>query len=239
MEKTFKTKAIVLQKKNWRENDLLFSLYTKDFGRVEAVAVGARRVKSKLVGHLSGLGQVEVMFARGKRFNKVIQAYLEDSLPVEKESDFTYSQSLFEIVQKATHTEEKNEKVWQLLSWTLQAMIGLELNAQKVLLNIFIIKLMEILGYDLQLDNCVKCRQPIYEVKRFSFLSHGFVCVNCKGGEIGFLQHNYTIIKKIQSREVTGEVGLTVQSNETLFLFLKRYLMHHLEREIVSLSMIK
>mgnify|MGYP003994390945 CR=1 FL=1 len=71
MEKTFKTKAIVLQKKNWRENDLLFSLYTKDFGRVEAVAVGARRVKSKLVGHLSGLGQVEVMFARGKRFNKV------------------------------------------------------------------------------------------------------------------------------------------------------------------------
>ena len=64
MEKLQKTKAIVLSTKEWREDDLLFSFLTEDFGRIQAIATGSKKITSKLVGHLSTPGIVELIFVK-------------------------------------------------------------------------------------------------------------------------------------------------------------------------------
>ncbi|MFN5395348.1 MAG: DNA repair protein RecO, partial [Planctomycetota bacterium] len=41
-----KTDAIVLKTVEWSETSLVVTLFTKDFGKISAIAKGARRLKS-------------------------------------------------------------------------------------------------------------------------------------------------------------------------------------------------
>ncbi|MBF8280289.1 MAG: recO [Candidatus Magasanikbacteria bacterium] len=71
---TFTDSAIVLERTNFRENDKRLTFYTKGRGRLTAVAVGAKKITSKLSGHLEPFTMVRVMIAAGRRFDKVAQA---------------------------------------------------------------------------------------------------------------------------------------------------------------------
>jgi DNA repair protein RecO (recombination protein O) len=46
------TEALILFKEGWREADLLVTLFTRDFGKIRALAQGARKHGAKLQGHL-------------------------------------------------------------------------------------------------------------------------------------------------------------------------------------------
>jgi len=49
---TYKTEGIIIKRNNFLEASLILDIYTKDYGKVEAVARSARKVKGKLKGHL-------------------------------------------------------------------------------------------------------------------------------------------------------------------------------------------
>ena len=239
MDKVLSTKAIVLRKKNWRESDLLFSFYTKEHGKVEAVATGARKLKSKLVGHLSGLGVIELVFVRGRKVNRITHAYLIKKWEMKEADDLNYISSLFEIVEKATQTESQSEKMWFLFLWAMEELnSSQEKNRKRFILNLFILKLLLLLGYDMRTNNCVKCGNEISEVRRFSFVNHGFVCGKCRGGEINVTQSNFEIIKQIQEKKDIAELKIAPDDNDALFVFLRRYLIYFLEKEIVSLQFV-
>lgn len=59
----YQTNAIVLKRENIFEADRLYHLYTEDFGKVKAIAGGARKINAKLSGHLEpfNLTWVELM----------------------------------------------------------------------------------------------------------------------------------------------------------------------------------
>ncbi|MDD5710917.1 MAG: recombination protein O N-terminal domain-containing protein [Candidatus Colwellbacteria bacterium] len=47
------TPILVLRRENKGNQDLLFTLYTKDLGKIKAIAKSARKITSKLAGHLT------------------------------------------------------------------------------------------------------------------------------------------------------------------------------------------
>ena len=47
------TSAFVLGRENKNNQDILFTLYTKDLGKIKAIAKSARKITSKLTGHLT------------------------------------------------------------------------------------------------------------------------------------------------------------------------------------------
>jgi recombinational DNA repair protein (RecF pathway) len=47
------TSALVLNRENKNHQDILFTLYTKDLGKIRAIAKSARKITSKLTGHLT------------------------------------------------------------------------------------------------------------------------------------------------------------------------------------------
>ena len=100
------------------------------------------------------------------------------------------------------------------------------------------LKILLILGYDLRTNTCVKCKKEINNVRRFSFASHGFVCTDCRGGEINVTQKNFELIKIIQNRNKLQQLKIAPTDNDALFIFLRRYLMYFLEKEIVSFKYI-
>ena len=63
--KIYKTEAIVLRHFAIGDADYLLTLYTPNRGKLRAVAKGARRVKSKLGGHLEPLMRTSLLITRG------------------------------------------------------------------------------------------------------------------------------------------------------------------------------
>jgi len=70
----YKTEGIVLASREIGEADRIFSIYTKDFGRLEMTALGVRHLKSKLRYSLNVFSRVQIAFIRIKEFLRLVDA---------------------------------------------------------------------------------------------------------------------------------------------------------------------
>ena len=77
--RVYKTQAIVLRQRKLGEADKIVTLYTSHQGKVDAVAKGVRRTKSRLAGHLEPLTLGSYMLAEGRELDIVTQAETVDA----------------------------------------------------------------------------------------------------------------------------------------------------------------
>ncbi|MFH0780102.1 MAG: recombination protein O N-terminal domain-containing protein [Parcubacteria group bacterium] len=228
MTKFYKTLAIVLIVKEWRESDLLFSFYTREYGKVRAIAAGSRKIKSKLAGHLAGPGVIELVFVKGKAFNRITHAHSVGKRFLRGERDINYLSCVLEIIEQAVPEESPNGKIWNLLAWALENILPKEIGPQrpstaandhlrKFIVNIFILKLLPIIGYGIKIGN-----------------ESGHLPVSLK--EMN--PQNLELIKKIQADAQMNALNISKENNDELTTFLKKYLEYMLEKKINSLVMI-
>jgi len=149
MDRFYKTLGIVLKKRNWREDDRLFSIFTENFGRVEALAVGARKIKSKLAGHLAAPGIIEFVFVAGRLQKRITHACVRRIWPMRDEADHQFWHCFTELLDKFSH-EEKDERLWRLAMRFFERLTGVNGHgSKKLFLNLFIVKMLAVLGYDI------------------------------------------------------------------------------------------
>jgi hypothetical protein len=72
--------AIIIKKTKLGEADRILTLYTPDLGKIQAVAKGVRRPKSKLAGHLELLTHSLVSLARGRNLDTITGSQTINSL---------------------------------------------------------------------------------------------------------------------------------------------------------------
>jgi len=65
--RTSKTKSIILGNKDFGEIHKLLFLYTEEFGKITAIAKGARKITSKFTGHLETLNIAETSLYFGPK----------------------------------------------------------------------------------------------------------------------------------------------------------------------------
>ncbi len=218
MDKVYKTLAIVLSRRDWQENDCLFDFYTQEFGRIKAVAVSARKIQSKLMGHLSGVGQVEILFVRGRTQNKLIQAYLQKPWPLRSVVDWYYASGILEIMAKVAPEGVKSQRAWQLMNWALdKGLSSASDQTQKFILNIFILKLMKLWGYQVRTES-QKNALPL--------------ALKQLGAE------HQALVERIQDIASGEALTISLKDNGWLFSFLKKYLTYFLEKPLESLKVI-
>lgn len=69
----YKTKAISLKAAPFAEADKLVTLFTRDHGKIKAIAKGARRVPSRLGGRVEPFTCAEYFIARGRSLDIISQ----------------------------------------------------------------------------------------------------------------------------------------------------------------------
>ena len=52
MSQTYTTEGIILKRKDYQENDRLFTIYSKDYGKIDLIAKGTKKISSKLNSYL-------------------------------------------------------------------------------------------------------------------------------------------------------------------------------------------
>ena len=74
-----KTKAVVIKAQDYKENDKLVWLYTEEFGKVTAIARGAKKSKSRLFALTLPLCYADYVLFKGKNLFNLQEGKIENS----------------------------------------------------------------------------------------------------------------------------------------------------------------
>src|SRR5574341_1723464 len=77
----YKAEGIVLRRVNLGEADRIVTLLTREYGRLSAVAKGARKPKSRFVGRLELFTHLRGLLAQGRTLDVVSQVEVVDPFP--------------------------------------------------------------------------------------------------------------------------------------------------------------
>lgn len=124
MEPTFNTRAIILNRVDFRESDSRIICYCEDRGKLELVARGAKKLKSKSSGHLEPLTLSRLMIVAGKDMNYAGTAIGDNFFPNIRDSLEKTSMACqaLALVEKMTREGEVggSAKIFNLLKFFLE-----------------------------------------------------------------------------------------------------------------------
>ncbi len=238
--RSYQTEAIILKKIKLGEADRILTLYTPHLGKIEGVAKGVRRPRSKMAGHLELLTHSLVTLARGRNLDTVIGSQTINSfLPLKTDLTLTsYALYAIELTEKFTPDDVENYPLFQLLLETMNYLC--QGGNNELTLRYFELHLLNDVGYRPQLQQCVSCHQPLEPVTNsFSASAGGVLCPRCCQTQflaqplsvnalkvLRLLQSSdYNTASKLKmNRELSGEVEEVMRG----------YIKYLLEREVKS-----
>jgi len=216
MDSTFPTKAIILNRRDWREADRLVSVYTPNHGRLSLLARGACKANSKMAAHLEPLSLSRLLVVKGKGFDYVGGALLEEAFWGIKQ-DLNKLYFAGEALRNFSLLVREGEADADIFSWLEKWLLSLEAAGNGGDLDkeegrfrsaLFSWRLFHLLGYGPQLDNCVVCHQaPSPGKNHFDFARGGLLCSDCYAamplganeGSVVFLSDNCIKLLRLAS----------------------------------------
>jgi DNA repair protein RecO (recombination protein O) len=177
----YQTEAVIIKKIKLGEADRVLTLYTRDHGKIEAVAKGICRPKSKLAGHLELLTYSQIRLARGRNLDTVIGSQTIDTfLPLKNDLWLTsYGLYTAELINQFNPRNSANQPMFELLIETLCRLS--QAQNSEMTLRYFEMRLLDHSGYRPQLHECVACRTDLKaEATAFCSAAGGTLCPNCQ-----------------------------------------------------------
>lgn len=244
--KLYKTEAIVLKSSDLGEADRLLTLYTPHLGKLKAVARGARKPKSKLGGHVETLTHSLIMLAQGHTLDVVSQCQTLHSFQSLREDLGRLSLGLYaaDLVNSFTEERQENLPLFRLLIDTLDWLSTVagtpRQKAQDTAIHHFELHLLEYLGYQPQLQDCVHCHCALEPITNFfSPNVGGIVCPRCRehGGIVRPISVNALKCMRLfqaSPREDVCRVRLNTELSLELKQHIRSYMRHLLEKDIKS-----
>jgi DNA repair protein RecO (recombination protein O) len=178
--RSYQTEAIIIKKVKLGEADRILTFYTPYLGKIQGVARGVRRPRSKMAGHLELLTYSTVSFARGRNLDTVIGSQTIDSFfPLKSDLELTpCAFYVIELVNQFTADDIENYPLFKLLLETMRYLC--HNNNTEVVLRFFELHLLNLVGYRPRFDCCISCRMPLEpETNYFSPSNGGVLCPSC------------------------------------------------------------
>ena len=183
--RSFTGEAIVLRHRDWGEADRLTTLYTKERGKIRAVAKGARKIRSRKAGHLQPFTHIRLQLARAKGPYIITQVETINAfLPLREDLNLTGNASyLLELLDRFTYDEEEiNPSIFSLLKDSLMRLT--RGNDIWLILRYYEMRLLDYLGFRPQLFHCASCQTEIKAQDQFfSAAQGGILCPQCGIGQ--------------------------------------------------------
>jgi DNA repair protein RecO (recombination protein O) len=238
---SFRVEGVILRHADWGETDRLVTLYTRERGKVRALAKGARKIRSRKAGHLEPFTRVTLQLARSHDLPIVTQADTLDAyLPIHEDLAKTGQAAyIVELLDRFTYEDDtENYGIFRLLTEVLSR---LEKESDPWLaIRYYEVRLLDLLGYRPHWFECANCGREIKaEDQYFSAARGGVLCPACGRGLPGvwpisvealkYLRHfQRSAYSEAQRARPTPEVRAEVES------LLQRYITFLLERALNS-----
>ncbi len=240
-DRFYRTEAIIIRRSDVGEADRLLTILTP-LGRQRVVARGARKIQSRLAGHIELFTHTMLILAIGRNLHIVTQSSPLDRFErlcadLERIGAAYYAA---ELVDRLVEEEAENKRAFSILLGTLRA-----LNAGAAIdltLRAYELHLLDALGYRPQLYECAMCGAVLTEAtNRFSPIMGGALCPDCAGVDRQALPMSlaaFKLLRYLQSQplEISGELRISRATRAETESLLRAYLRHILERDLRSLA---
>ncbi len=182
-----KTDAIVLRVVSWSETSVIVTLFSRDHGKISALAKGARRPKSPFEAALDLLCRCRIVFL--PKSGDVLDLLTEAKLMRRFRNRSRRLTNLYaayyvaELLRELTDHEDPQPALYQLADETL-LMLEQDAPVDEVLLP-FEMNLLKLLGHQPNMQHCVSCDAVMDDDGPVSFgvLVSGVLCDRCVGGQ--------------------------------------------------------
>jgi DNA repair protein RecO (recombination protein O) len=184
--RSFRVDAVVLRHSDYGEADRLLTLFTRQRGKMRAIAKGARKIASRKAGHIEPFTQVKLQLAKGKDIFLITQADTVNAyLPLRDDLILT-SQAAYvlELLDRFSYEDEtEHPSTFRLLTETLARLASTPRAAAWLVLRYYEMRLLDHVGFRPQLFECANCGRAIQpEDQFFSFSAGGVICPRCGKG---------------------------------------------------------
>ncbi len=244
------TEAINLKSYNLSESDKIIVMYSKEHGLIKGVAKGVKKPKSKLGARMDSLVANKVMLYKGKNLDTICQA---ESLNTFKETrqdldKILYSSYISEVVSIfGIEDDPSSKEVYELFYKALDRISGAK-SKKDVLIAVikFQLKMMLIVGFGLEFDSCLCCREQILdEDMYFSVQMGGVVCKECNEALGVKLKLHHKMRDFLQAMmqfdfcyESDYDKKATNKVCEVCFNLLNEYIQSHTDKKIKAISVV-
>lgn len=177
--KIVKIQGIIIKEVNTGEADKIVTIFSKKVGKIQAVARGARRPHSRLIGGTQLLCYSDFVLIQGKELYEIKSCELIESFYSIREDlkKITYASYIIDLVNEVSEENLSYPKLLQLFLNTLYMLATKDRNPE-LLMRIFEIRLMSIIGFTPQVIECIECKK-VSEEFYFSASFGGILCESC------------------------------------------------------------
>ncbi len=183
-------KALVIRATDVFNTSRIFTLFTRELGRVDALAQGSRRLKSPFENGLDLLSVCDIVLLRksGDSLDLLTEAMLVERFGSLRQNLPAMFAGCYvaELLNDLTHSHDPHPKLFEAAVITLRNMTDPELLRRRVLR--FELAMLRELGLMPSLDHCVHCgsESAIAQASdrvAFGLAVGGVLCRDCRNGQ--------------------------------------------------------
>ena len=205
---SYRAQAVVLKRHDFGEADHLLVLFTRQRGKIRAIAKGVRRTTSRRAGHLEMFTHVELQMAAGRELDVITQAETRHAFRAPRE-DLSRTSHAYLVAELAEALTEEEAEQPELVDLLVQTFLALEdaPNPQLVVQH-YQVKLLGIVGFRPSVSACLLCREEIQPgPNAFSPFLGGALCPRCGPGEASARPISSDALKLLRHLQRSGAPG--------------------------------
>jgi len=202
----YKYTGIILNKRNIGETDRMYTIFTREGGKIRSLAKGVRKPHAKLASSLESLTMADITVVKNRGTGKIAGSIIENTYPHLKKDGAALLEvfGAISLFNKLVDLESKDETMFALLADYLDAADSAartqSAEEKNRLLSLgFSLKLLELSGYKIEASLCVLCGCRLTgEHFHFSPELGGIVCEACGRSQPATIPVNANAIKLIR-----------------------------------------
>ncbi len=170
--RSLRTQAIILKRQDFGEADRLVTLLTRDVGKRDAIAKGARKPASTKTGHVELFTKADVLVHQGRELGILVQAEMVEPY-LELREDLSlgaYASYCAELLDRFTEMEDDDSgNLFYLLDTTFARLCTAD--DPRLAVRYYEMRLLDSLGFRPELRTCVVSQESV--IARDQFFSYG------------------------------------------------------------------
>ena len=230
----------MLRKLDYGEADRIFTLLTREHGKVGAIAKGVRRASSKLGPSLELYAHVDVLLAKGRgELDVVAQVSRIPGYRIEGDVErMAHAALIAELAERVCEDRHPVDGVYELAVSSLVE-LSRETDPRRASAW-FLMTALDLLGYAPQLLNCASCERPLAaRPAAFSAEAGGFLCDQCGLPAMELVPLAAIKVLRLMASgdlETYRRLKLDAALMSSIEGVLQAQLEHHLDRRLKSLA---
>ncbi|NLN74702.1 MAG: DNA repair protein RecO [Armatimonadetes bacterium] len=240
--RTYSANGIVLRRIDLGEKDRILTIFTREYGKLSAVAKGSRRPGGRFGSVSEPFTYSKLMLSSGRDLDVLSQCEIKESFPHIRcdIANIAYGIYMLELVNAFLDKRQPNPDMFDTL---LSAMYILESGTDpEITTRFFELQLLSILGYEPSVDACIRCgRRPADGRIFFSSSLGGIVCARCDAPPKDSVKAraavaSYILALRRAEPHKLKDMRVPKGARRDLALILRRHIRYQLEHDLKSVE---